>query len=73
MGEAPARSFLVPRNGTAEFVFDCPRFARGLLMRVRLTASWFAVVGWLLCLVFTVVFSVVGNLFAFPLSLVCFC
>ncbi len=23
-GEAPARSFLVPRNGTAEFVVDAP-------------------------------------------------
>ena len=28
MGEAPARSSLVPRDLTAEFGFDCPRFAR---------------------------------------------
>ena len=29
VGEASARSFLVPRNGTAEFVFDAPSEARG--------------------------------------------
>ncbi len=28
MGEAPARSSLVPRDLTAEVVFDCPRFTR---------------------------------------------
>ena len=27
-GEAPARSSLVPRDVTAEVVFDCSRFAR---------------------------------------------
>ena len=38
-GEAPARSSLVPRDLTAEFVFDCPRFARGFLpVRIRLAA-----------------------------------
>ena len=30
MGEAPARSSLVPRDLTAEFVFDVSRFARAL-------------------------------------------
>ncbi len=30
MGEAPARSSLVPRDLTAEVVFDCPRYARAL-------------------------------------------
>ena len=29
-GEAPARSSLVPRDLTAEFVFDASRFARAL-------------------------------------------
>ena len=30
MGEAPARSSLVPRDLTAEVVFDASRFARAL-------------------------------------------
>ena len=32
MGEAPARSSLVPRDLTAEFVFDASRFARAFCL-----------------------------------------
>ena len=69
-GEAPARSSLVPRDLTAELCL----IALASLGHVCLAAFFISFCWAAFCVLsFAVVFSVVGSLYRFRFSLVCFC
>ncbi len=69
MGEAPARSSLVPRDLTAEFVFDASRFARAFT-NVSTSYGVFVPVRWIYATSYARVIPMCVRLTAFGLVVI---